>query len=74
MNIVAYKELVERKDEQISSLEEQMGRMRSTSMYTTPGQHRENQSYPRNSNIREPGVEGIEMIPMCGTKNDCAIF
>lgn len=70
MNIVAYKELVEKKDEEIGLLQEQIGRMRNSSMYTNPAAFRGNQSMP---GINQENGNGDFMPPMCGTK-DCNIF
>ena len=46
MNILAYKELVERKDEEIASLQEQIGRMRNSSIYGNAAAFRGNNSMP----------------------------
>lgn len=71
MNILAYKELVERKEEEINSLHEQLGRMRNSSIYNPQTPH----AFRGNSNQGADGhVNYDNMMPaMCGTK-DCAIF
>eukprot|EP00347_Sterkiella_histriomuscorum_P012206 403369487 len=79
MNIVAYQELVQRKDEEVTSLQEQMGRMRNTSIYnqfreTTGGGQFRGQQMVGNQQQHTIIGEGHEyMPPMCGTK-DCNIF
>ena len=78
MNILAYKELVERKDEEIQSLQEQIGRMRNSSMYNNAAAFRGNNSLYGGGvggGTQDNGINSNNdmMPPMCGTK-DCRIF
>jgi hypothetical protein len=64
MNIEAYKELIERKNEEIMSLQEQMGRMRGGNFSSTS-------QAIRQQDIQFDNPNGV---PMCGTNKECRIF
>ena len=66
MNILAYKDLIERKSEEIQTLHEQIGRMRNSSIYNT-----------NRGGTEQPGMNidmSNVMPPMCGTSRECNIF
>jgi len=74
MNIIAYKDLVERKNEEIQMLQEQIGRMRNSSLYNMGGPNPRAGHIENNDRGASHGINVDNMIPpMCGTK-DCSIF